>query len=405
MRPPSLILPFLLVLLFSCTREPADFEAALFLYEQNSLEQALPIFEEIAASEAVDGRTLAYLADTYRRFGKKQKAVETARRALEMEPCNSFAHTVIAEASNPLVGEWEGADSETTWVHLREAARCDPKDGNPWLTLWGESVRRGDREVMSQAAEKMIETGFFPKALLSYTEWVLTSLPKNAILITNGDMDTYPCVAMQVVEERRPDVVVVNRGMLSEPWCARYLRDVRGVALPFSDAELDGLTVRQGEDGVIETPAEDIIRGWISMWKAGKIRNPVAFAMTVPETYAEKFGEPLVYAGASRLVTMDPEPVPDADQLRLSLESFRVEDFFGPWVSEQDRSPVRRVGTKNIVRNVIYAAITLADELHTAEKNDEAMHWIDFAEGLDNGSDLGPVYGEQIRALKQKFAP
>ena len=402
----SAYLPLTLLLLFlSCSRQPVDFQAALFLYQQNNLEEALPLFEDLAAQDPANPRDVVYLAEVYRRFGQKQKAIETARRVLGMEPCNAFAHTIIGEASNPVTGMWEGADSETTWVHLLQAAACDPKDGNPWLTIWGESVHRGDRGTMTMAAEKMIETGFFPKALLSYTEWVLTSLPENAILITNGDMDTYPAVALQEVEELRRDVVVVNRGMVGEPWCSRYLRDVKGVPMPFSDAELENLTARTGDGVVVETPSDDIIRGWITMWKEGKIRNPVTFAMTVPREYAERFDEPLQYAGAYRIVRSEETDQPDVDAIRAGLEGFTAEDFFGPWVSEQDRSPVRRVGTKNIVQNVTYAALTLADGLRREGRTDEAIPWLTFAEDLDMRSDLGPVYRDRIAELKRTLAP
>jgi hypothetical protein len=254
--------------------------------------------------------------------------------------------------------------------------------------------------MMSRAAEKMIETGFFPKALLSYTEWVLRSLPENAILITNGDMDTYPVAALQEVEELRPDVVMVNRGMLNLPWCARYLRDVKGVPLPFSDAALDELVAREESDGVVTTPSDDIIRGWIDMWKQGKMRNPVAFAMTVPSTFAESFHEPLQYAGAVWLVRADASDETDIATISGVLEEFTAEDYFGPWTSEQDRSPVRRIGTKNIVRNVTYAALTAAEHAQAHDDAEGAKKWLAFAQQLDQGSDLGPVYSERIAAAR-----
>jgi len=82
-RPDFIPLLILFILpLLSCSREPADLEAAIFLYQQNDLEQALPIFEELSGHEPADPLVLAYLAETYRRFGKKERAVETARRAL-----------------------------------------------------------------------------------------------------------------------------------------------------------------------------------------------------------------------------------------------------------------------------------------------------------------------------------
>jgi len=76
----------------------------------------------------------------------------------------------------------------------------------------------------------------------------------------------------------------------------------------------------------------------------------------------------------------------------------------GPWTSGQDRSPVRRVGTRNIVRNVTYAALTAADAIVSQGETDRAQSWLTMAEALDAGSDLGPVYRDRIMAMKEKIA-
>jgi hypothetical protein len=397
-------LPFLTVLLviLSCNRQPIDLEAAVFLFQQNKLDEALPLFEELTRREPENVNALAYLAETYRRFGRKEDAVGTAHRALAIDPCQPFAHCVLAEVMNPVTGNWSGANADSTWEHLLKATVCDPKDGNPWLTIWGESIRRGEADMTATAAEKMMENGFFTKAMLAYTEWVLTALPPHAILITNGDMDTYPVAAIQEVERLRDDVVLVNRGTLALPWYARYIRDVKGVPLPFTDKGLDALTERKDDAGMITTRSDDIIEGWIEMWLSGKIRNPIAFANTTPEPYMDHFKKPLRYCGAYTLVVKEEIDRPDASAIHAALDRFTPDDFFGPWVSDQDRSPVRRVGTKNIVRNVTHAALTLAEQSALGGDQQEFERWLGFAQALDNGSALGPVSADRMRQLREK---
>jgi len=80
----------------------------------------------------------------------------------------------------------------------------------------------------------------------------LSSCPPNAILFTYGDNDTYPLWYARQVEKVRPDVRLVNLGLLSMPWYVDHItRSVPGTSglemtLPhkfFRDNHLDFLSV------------------------------------------------------------------------------------------------------------------------------------------------------------------
>ena len=115
----------LLLLFAGCGRkEPSRLEQGLALFRQNQLEQALPLLQEAVAEFPDNPDAHAWMAETLRRLGKKGQAVESARRALELEPCHSFAHDVMAAVHSPMYGKWEGADPESTWYHLTAAATC-----------------------------------------------------------------------------------------------------------------------------------------------------------------------------------------------------------------------------------------------------------------------------------------
>jgi hypothetical protein len=250
----------------------------------------------------------------------------------------------------------------------------------------------------------MMETGFFSDVLLAYTRWVLAGLPEGAILLTNGDMDTYPVAALQAAGVR-PDVVLVNRGTLNEPWYARYVRDELGVPLPFTEAELEGLRAREESGKGLWTPADQIIAGWLEMDARGSLGHPVTFANTVPESYAVRFTRPLQFCGAYTAVRHAEPDRPAVDVIASALEQFQPEAFFGPWVSEQDRSPVRITGTRNIVRNVTHSALTLAEQAAIAGDTAGFQRWLDYARAVDNGSALGPVFSDGIRQLEEKGVP
>jgi hypothetical protein len=52
----------------------------------------------------------------------------------------------------------------------------------------------------------------------------LRSCPANSILFTYGDNDTYPLWYVQQIENVRPDVRLVNLGLLHTPWYQGYIR-------------------------------------------------------------------------------------------------------------------------------------------------------------------------------------
>lgn len=240
---------------------------------------------------------------------------------------------------------------------------------------------------------------------MAYNRWVLTGLPDRAILLTNGDMDTYPVAVLQEVERLRPDVVLVNRGTLNESSYARYLREVKGVAMPLEDAALDGLAARRRADGTIELPGEQIIQGWVRMWREGTLDRPITFASTIDEPSIAVTPDPLRYCGAYTVVLKEFSDRPDVRTIERALSGFTPEDFFGPWVSDQDRSPVRRVGTKNIVRIVTNSALTLAEQAAIGGNRREFDRWLAYAKELESGTERGPVFADRIRQLEGKGIP
>ena len=386
-------------------KREVSLEKALALYRENKLEQALPMLEQLVAEDNANAEKQVWLAETYRRLGKKEEAARTARRAIDLNPNSSFAHTVLAEVSNPVLGEWSDANSDTTWIHLMKAVEADSSDGHPWLVIWGEAVHRGEFPLMGKALRRLVESGFLTKAALAYGRWMLRGLPKDAILLTNGDMDTYPPSAVQEVEGFRRDVTVVNRGTLNEPWYARFIRDQAKVPLPFDNTGLDRLQAFRDSSGNLIKPSDQIFRWWLEQKSKGTFKRPLAVAITVEESYFSMARENMRYAGAFLLWTPGTgESTPDVAAIQAGLEGVKPEDFSGPWVSEQDRSPIRRLFTKNIVENVTRSAIVCGEKLLEVGRVADAKRWVDWAEQLDKTAELGPVFAERIGQLQSRLA-
>jgi hypothetical protein len=172
---------------------------------------------------------------------------------------------------------------------LGDLVEREPRDRDYFFmwtfSLWGllaaiglASVLRGFRAPL--AAVALVGVGVLPLAanwdVASRTdqrftaEWardILTSLEPNAIIITNGDNDSFPLWYAQEVEKLRPDVTVALTPYLDMPWYARQLNQ-RAKLWHLSDEQLDTIpylyearTPSQFRHGAINAT---IAPGWLT---------------------------------------------------------------------------------------------------------------------------------------------
>ncbi|HOD67433.1 MAG TPA: DUF2723 domain-containing protein [candidate division Zixibacteria bacterium] len=89
-----------------------------------------------------------------------------------------------------------------------------------------------------------------------YASNLLAPLPPDAILLTQGDNDTFPLWYLQRVEGVRPDVTVLNVPLLNTPWYVEQVRrwDPR-LPLEFSAAELAAYAPVVWRDSTVAAPA------------------------------------------------------------------------------------------------------------------------------------------------------
>lgn len=390
--------------ILSCAKErTSGLNEGLSFYRQNQLEEARPIFERAVEQDKNNPDAYAWLAETYRRLDLKDKALIMANKAIELDSCHSFAHTVLGFAYNPMYGSWAKADKDSAWRFLLKAVTCDSSDGNAWIGIWPEAIRREDRNLEKKALHSFIETEFFTPAVLNYNRWMLRHVPDNAILLTNGDMDTYPAVALQEVENYRTDVAVVNYSLLNTAWYARFVRDKYGIQLPVTDSELDALRVYQGDDGKLITVANQIMQGWLKDRQNGDLSHPITISVTVGDlSFAANTQDHLKRAGAFWLWLPEPaESSEDTSMMRISLGSINPDDFAGSLVSAQDRSSVRIMSTNRIVTNVTALALVYSKALLESKRASEAYEMLTWAKQFENKTDLGPVFSEQIERLRE----
>lgn len=371
-------------------------------YRNNNLEAALPQFQHAVKEKPNDADARAWLAETYRRLGKKEDAVKTAREALGINPCQSFAHTVIAEACNPQYGIWEQANSDTAWQHLQQAVHCNPDDGNALLDIWIEGIRREDEAQWKNALRGLMKSKFFTTATLSYNRWLLAHLPKDAVLFTNGDMDTYPTAALQLVEQFRTDVAIVNLSLLNTPWYAHFISKYYNVPLPFSDAAIDSLRYYQVSQNHFLSPSSQIVQGWFAQKEKNNFSRPIAISTTVDTNSLPDIRNRLKLAGAYWIWFPQNVDIPhDLQLMQKSFKSIDPKNFAGPFISSQDRSCIRIYYRNGPALNLISAMLHYSDLLIHGKHISEALQTINAAEKIDKSLDSGQQFAEEISDLRE----
>jgi tetratricopeptide (TPR) repeat protein len=104
---------------------------------------------------------------------------------------------------------------------LEKSAELDQRYAEPWFSLVVAYLSRDDREKADVALRRILESGAIQDEVMDFSYNMLAGLEPNAILIVNGDNDTYPGWILTRIVKFRPDVCIVNRSLLNTEWYPR----------------------------------------------------------------------------------------------------------------------------------------------------------------------------------------
>jgi len=246
----------------------------------------------------------------------------------------------------------------------------------------------------------MIATGFLTEPLLAYNRWMLRDLPENAILITNGDFDTFPAVALQKREGLRQDVAIFNLNLLNVDWYARAIAERYGIELPFDEEQLQNLQSYRDKGGKVITKAIQIVRGWFDMLGRGQLTRPLCLAITVDRKgIIPDVEEHTVLCGAYYEVTPGEGDRIDLERVARSIEEVEVSDFEGSFYSDMDRSPIRRATANNLAANLTGLMLIYASELLDRGQSEEARQVLEKARIFDTSIAARGRFTTQIDSL------
>jgi hypothetical protein len=288
--------------------------------------------------------------DALRYAGETDAANARYERAFALD--STDARAINAYVQMICTGDADGADWELAHQRLLRAALVAPGNPEIYYNLWMTSMRTGRLDQAAASLRQMVALGDISPPLYDYARNMLAGAPPDAILFTNGDNDTYPPLAQQILNGFRPDVAIVNLSLLNTAWYIRYLRD-QGLPIDMTDAEIDLLKRATGN-----RPAEQMQQHLYQQIAASDWPRALCYAVTVYEPYKILPGRRLLEGLHERVLRIDPAAVASGERLgggeaELNLERtrelldavFRLDSITDPAIDWEREMAVASIGT------------------------------------------------------------
>lgn len=386
-------------------RASAVYREAMELYNQNSVEEAYQRFQLLTDNYPGDAEMWAWRAEAARRLGKNDDCMMSARAALRIDPCNSFAHCVLGDLYNPQYGP-ELGNADSTWKHLLAAVECNPDEGNAWMSVWIEAMRRGDATLETKALERLRKSGFFAECSYALNTWALRLLPRDCVFITGGDLDTYPALCLQAVDGYRADVAVINVNLLNMPWYVELMATRWQLPLPLSRQAMENYIPEpetSAEDGTpVYTLLSDVVlRSWSKSKSSGALAKPMMIASTCEPGIHRNWSTHLRSVGYGYEWVQNGTDKVDAASVTRSLEGLDGAALAGrPW-TEMDKSSVRRsVAAGFAAGPPLFAGLVAAQQLAGEGKKQEATSLLATLRTLARSARVETEYAEYFGQLE-----
>lgn len=261
------------------------------------------------------------------------EAVRYAERAYQLAPRRADVLATLGAWRWFVYCDGQATDPDPAIGMLEEALALDPGLDDARYRLWVMRLSKGERDADEDQLRELLNRGRIPEPLVDFGYNLLIGLEPDAILLTNGDNDTCPLIALQAARGIRRDVDVVNLSLLNLGWYRRQLAERHpAVPVPLLD---QGPRGTGGSDAAVRGLIENLARdGW---------KRPLYLACTV-NRQAHAMPNQLSLEGIAFRVLPKGGAGFDVDTLRIerNLGSlYRLESATSPSLDWDDWQSVR----------------------------------------------------------------
>lgn len=194
--------------------------------------------------------------------------------------------------------------------YLQKAQSQRPYDNLllPWLM--NQSLTVNDKEAITQVAGKWFEQNEIPQELLTTAYNMLMSLDTNAVLMTTGDNDSYPCWVLQYARKIRPDVLVLNIWMAAS-----------------TDAYREKIFAEMGVEPLTFTSDSNLkkARSIFQHLIKNVSGRPVYLSLFAPDDVYKEYSKSMYMVGFA--LKYSPKPFDNLSVLRNNVENKFLMDF------------------------------------------------------------------------------
>lgn len=246
---------------------------------------------------------------------------------------------------------------------VEKAYQLQPERPDTYYPFISHYEFTGQEKKMKEFCGKLYESKDIAPGLINYNYNVLMSTGKNAILLTNGDNDTFPPWMLQKALGIREDVSVLNIPIVTrtdKAYLGRKLKE-KGITLDFS--ELPNLR----DENFIPELCQTLAAEYPDI--------PIYFALTVNEYYTKSLTDDLYIVGLA--YQYSPKRIDNLALLKKNLEkNLRLDYLKHDWYGESylATSIVTHMNT-----NYVAPMIMLAEHYKTSGEDKKAQEWKDFA--------------------------
>lgn len=209
---------------------------------------------------------------------------------------NSFADNYLSYLNT-------GNKSQQSLSFLEKAYAINPNFVEIWDDMLFKYYSEGSTKKVKELSAKLFESGVYTSGLMEYNQNVLNSIAPNGILVTYGNVDSYPLLIWQQHFNIRSDITIICLDWLTNE---KYAKSISSKT-----------KIKQNQIfGVSESAALDAIA------KQGK---QVYFSLTLPPQFSKKFSNELYCTGLAMLYSKN--PVANVQSLKSNWEQLFKKDY------------------------------------------------------------------------------